>query len=546
MNFIEETLVASIAAILLESFGIEHEEGLVMLEIPNNTENGDYATNIAMRLTKRVGKNPREIAGVIVDGLSDHTMVKSVSIAGPGFINFFIKEDVLAGVVKVIRDLGTDFGKSDFGEGKKILLEYVSANPTGQLHVGHARGAAWGDSLLRILNFAGYKADGEFYVNDLGNQITMLSLSLYARYQQAFGIDVALPEDGYHAQDIVEIAADVVKQEGDAWLNRDQSEWEPYFKELGIKFELDRIKRDLKTFKVRIDNYVSEKSLYEEGRVEKSLNELRERGFTYEADGALWLRTTDFKDDKDRVMIKSDGSYTYLVPDIGYHLYKMERGYDQLIDLLGGDHHGYIARMEAALEALGYKDVFEVDIIQMVRLIEDGVEVVMSKRTGNAVGLIELVDDIGIDATRYFFVSRALQTPLDFDMTLARSKANDNPVFYAQYAHARICSILRTVGDLDEGSALDLLVHPKETELMKHLNEFPSVVADAAKSRQVHKVPNYIHMLSGLFHSFYGAVKIVDGEQPELSAQRALLLDATRITLANALDLIGVNAPEKM
>lgn len=546
MNFIEETLVAAIEEIIKKEFGIEKESGLVMLEIPNKTENGDYATNIAMRLTKRVGKAPRDVASVIVEGLSDHEMISSIVVAGPGFINFFIKPDVMAGVIPIIRNLDRNYGSSDFGEGRKILLEYVSANPTGQLHVGHARGAAWGDSLLRILNFAGYKADGEFYVNDLGNQITMLSHSLFARYQQALGVDAKMPEDGYHAQDIKDIALDVIEQEGDVWLDKDQSLWEPYFKELGIKFELDRIKRDLVTFNVRIDNYVSEKSLYDEGRVEKSLNELKDRGFTYEADGALWLRTTDFKDDKDRVMIKSDGSYTYLVPDIGYHLYKLERGYDELIDLLGGDHHGYIARMEAALEALGYKDVFDVDIIQMVRLIEDGVEVVMSKRTGNAVGLIELVDDIGIDATRYFFVSRALQTPLDFDMTLARSKANDNPVFYAQYAHARICSILRTVGSVDEVKNLDALVHPKEIELLKHLNEFPSVVADAAKARQVHKVANYIHNLSSLFHSFYGAVKVIDTENADATAQRVLLLDATRITLRNALDLIGVSAPEKM
>lgn len=546
MNFIEETLVGAIEEIIKKEFGIDKESGLVMLEIPNKTENGDYATNIAMRLTKRVGKAPRDVASVIVDGLADHEMISSIVVAGPGFINFFIKPDVMAGVIPIIRDLDHNYGSSDFGEGRKILLEYVSANPTGQLHVGHARGAAWGDSLLRILNFAGYKADGEFYVNDLGNQITMLSHSLFARYQQALGVDAEMPEDGYHAQDIKDIALDVIEQESDVWLYKDQSLWEPYFKELGIKFELDRIKRDLTTFKVRIDNYVSEKSLYDEGRVEKSLNELKDRGFTYEADGALWLRTTDFKDDKDRVMIKSDGSYTYLVPDIGYHLYKLERGYDELIDLLGGDHHGYIARMEAALEALGYKDVFDVDIIQMVRLIEDGIEVVMSKRTGNAVGLIELVDDIGIDATRYFFVSRALQTPLDFDMTLARSKANDNPVFYAQYAHARICSILRTVGSVEEVKNLDALVHPKEIELLKHLNEFPSVVADAAKSRQVHKVPNYIHNLSSLFHSFYGAVKVIDTENANATAQRVLLLDATRITLRNALDLIGVSAPEKM
>ena len=546
MNIIEKGLISSIEEILKTSFEYEAKVKEIMLEIPNNSDNGDYATNIAMRLTKVLKRNPREIATIIVEGLDSHPLLKSASIAGPGFINFFVKTDVLGSVINTILDMDSEYGKTDSGLGKKILLEYVSANPTGQLHVGHARGAAWGDSLLRILNAAGYDADGEFYVNDLGNQITMLSHSLYARYQQSFGLKAELPEDGYHAQDIVEIAASVKEREGDKWLDAKQEDWEPYFKDLGIEFELNRIKDDLKTFRVRIDNYVSEKSLYEAGRVEKSLNELKEKGYTYESEGALWLRTTDFKDDKDRVMIKSDGSYTYLVPDIGYHLYKLERGYDEIIDLFGGDHHGYIARMEASLEALGYKDVLNVDIIQMVRLVENGIELVMSKRTGNAVVLIELCDDIGVDATRYFFVSRALQTPLDFDLSLAKSKGNDNPVFYAQYAHARICSIIRSYGEFDRVESYDLLSHSKEVDLLKHLNEFPGIVAETAKTRQVHRIPNYIHLLSSLFHSFYGELKVIDSENEALTVQRLNLLSATRITLRNALDLIGVSAPEKM
>lgn len=546
MSLLENTLIQDIEEILKKEFDYSAEAGQVMLEIPKTAENGDYASNIAMRLTKVLGKKPRDVAEVITAGLADHDMLIKCEIAGPGFINFFVKPEKLAEVLKTVRSESDQYGSSDAGQGKKILVEYVSANPTGQLHVGHARGAAWGDSLLRVLNFAGYKADGEFYINDLGNQITMLSHSLYARYQQALGLEASLPEDGYHAQDIIDIAQDVIKQEGDAWLGRDQAEWEPYFKELGIKFELDRIKADLVTFGVRMDNWVSEKSLYDEGRVIKGLEGLKEGGFTYESEGALWFRSTDFQDDKDRVLIKSDGSYTYLVPDISYHLYKMERGYDQLVDLLGGDHHGYIARMDAALQAFGYVNAFEVDIIQMVRMIENGVEVKMSKRTGNAIALTELVDDIGIDATRYFFVSRALQTPLDFDMDLARSSSNDNPVFYAQYAHARICTILKSSGDLQELDNYTRLVHAKEIELMKLLNEFPSVVADAAATRQVHKVPNYIHTLAQTFHSFYGAVKVKDESQPELTQERLHLLDATRITLANALDIIGVSAPESM
>lgn len=546
MSLLENTLIQDIEEILKKEFDYRAEAGQVMLEIPKTADNGDYASNIAMRLTKVLGKKPRDVAEVITAGLADHDMLIKCEIAGPGFINFFVKPEKLAEVLKTVRSESDQYGSSDAGQGKKILVEYVSANPTGQLHVGHARGAAWGDSLLRVLNFAGYKADGEFYINDLGNQITMLSHSLYARYQQALGLEASLPEDGYHAQDIIDIAQDVIKQEGDAWLGRDQAEWEPYFKELGIKFELDRIKADLVTFGVRMDNWVSEKSLYDEGRVIKGLEGLKEGGFTYESEGALWFRSTDFQDDKDRVLIKSDGSYTYLVPDISYHLYKMERGYDQLVDLLGGDHHGYIARMDAALQAFGYVNAFEVDIIQMVRMIENGVEVKMSKRTGNAIALTELVDDIGIDATRYFFVSRALQTPLDFDMDLARSSSNDNPVFYAQYAHARICTILKSSGDLQELDKYTRLVHAKEIELMKLLNEFPSVVADAAATRQVHKVPNYIHTLAQTFHSFYGAVKVKDESQPELTQERLHLLDATRITLANALHIIGVSAPESM
>lgn len=546
MNQIETKIVSTIETIVLKEFGIEAESGLVMLEIPNNPEMGNYASNIAMRLTKRVGKPPREVASIIVEGLKDNSLIESINIAGPGFINIFMKADVLGSVINTIRDLGENYGKSNAGLNQKVLVEYVSANPTGQLHVGHARGAAWGDSLTRLLSFAGYDVLREYYVNDLGNQITMLSHSLYARYRQALGHEATLPEDGYHGEDIVAIAKSVVERVGDEWLDKPESQWVPYFKELGIEFELERIKHDLEAFRVGFDSWVSEKSLYDEGRVERTLESLKNKGVTYEHEGALWFRSTDFGDDKDRVLIKSDGSYTYLVPDIANHLYKIERGYLSMLNLWGGDHHGYIPRMVASLEALGYKDVLNVDIIQMVRLIENGVEVKMSKRTGNAVGLVDLAEDIGVDAARYFFVSRALQTPLDFDLGLARSRSNDNPVFYAQYAHARICSILRTVEHVERVEVIDKLTHEKEVELLKYLNEFPGVIADAAKNRTVHKIPNYIQQLAAYFHSFYGAVKIVDETKPELTLQRLNLLEATKITLRNALSLIGVEAPEKM
>lgn len=546
MNKIESQLVSAIESIIKEKFEIETEPGLVMLEIPNNPEMGNYASNIAMRLTKRVGMPPRDVAAKIVEGLEGSEILDKVQVAGPGFINFFMKSDVLGSVINTILEQGENYGRSTAGNNEKVLVEYVSANPTGQLHVGHARGAAWGDSLTRILSFAGYDVLREYYVNDLGNQITMLSHSLYARYKQALGFEAELPEDGYHGADIIAIAQSVVERVGDAWLDKPESEWVPYFKELGIEFELERIKADLASFRVSFDSWVSEKSLYDEGRVEKTLEDLKAQGVTYELDGALWFKSTDFGDDKDRVLIKSDGSYTYLVPDIANHLFKLERGYSKLLNLWGGDHHGYIPRMVASLEAMGHKDVLDVDIIQMVRLVENGQEVKMSKRTGNAVGLVDLADDIGVDAARYFFVSRALQTPLDFDLGLARSKSNDNPVFYAQYAHARICSILRQAGDVTPVTVIDKLTHEKEVELLKYLNEFPGLIADAAKNRTVHKVPNYIQQLAAYFHSFYGAVKIMDDTQPELTNQRLNLLLATKITLSNALSLIGVDAPEKM
>lgn len=545
MNFIEKTIIEAIEHCLKTQFDFEAESGMVMLEIPQRQEQGDYATNIAMRLTKTLKQNPRQIADGLVEALRDLDILDKVEVAGPGFINFFVKPTVLAKVIDAVLEAGDNYG-SLMNQNEKVLVEYVSANPTGQLHVGHARGAAWGDSLTRILKFAGYEVLREYYVNDLGNQITMLSHSLYARYKQAFGLEAELPEDGYHGQDIIDIAQDVKAQEGDAWLESDPKDWEPYFKTLGIEFELKRIDKDLNTFRVSFDSWVSEKSLYDQGRVEKTLDDLKLSGDTYDSEGALWFESTKYGDDKDRVLIKSDGSYTYLVPDIANHLYKLERGYDKMLNLWGGDHHGYIARMKAALESFGYKDVLEVDIIQMVRLIEDGVEVKMSKRTGNAISLTELCDDIGVDAARYFFVSRSLQTPLDFDLNLARSKTNDNPVYYAQYAHARIESVIDRVGEIDAVHVNDGLVHPKEIELLKTINEFSNVVGNAAKVRNVQAIPNYIQDLSQMLHSYYGEVKINDPENMNLTAQRVNLLKAVQITLRNALNLIGVSAPKSM
>lgn len=543
---IENNLINKISEILKDKFDFEAEKGLIMLEIPNNKNQGDYSTNIAMRLTKKLKMNPREIASVIQAELEGLDSLEKVEVAGPGFINFFVRADVLSKIIHKVLEEKEDFGRTTREGQSPTLLEYVSANPTGQLHIGHARGAAWGDSLSRIMKFAGYDVLREYYVNDLGNQITMLSHSLYARYKEALGQELLLPEDGYHGDDITEIAKEVVAEIGDSYLDKDQEVWEPYFREIGTKFELERIKRDLHTFGVHFDSWVSEKSLYNEGRVIEALERLKDKGVTYSKDGALWFESSKFGDDKDRVLIKSDGSYTYLVPDIANHLYKLERGYSNLLNLWGGDHHGYIVRMQAALEALGHVDVLEVDIIQMVRLLEGDTEVKMSKRTGNAIGLVDLVEDIGVDAARYFFASRDLNTPLDFDLGLARSQSNDNPVFYAQYAHARINSILNQAPELKEQDEFNLLTDDKEVELMKYINEFPNIVKEAARTRSVHRIPNYIQHLASLFHSFYGSLKVNNPKEPELTNERLHLLVATQICLKNALKLIGVSAPDSM
>lgn len=542
---VESKLIVEIEKAVEKAFEVKPDEGLVMLEIPKMKEQGDYSSNIAMRLTKTLRQNPRMIAEKIVENLEDLPYVEKVEIAGPGFMNFFVVPSYLADIALEVIAKDENYGRSEH-KNHSILLEYVSANPTGRLHIGHARGAAWGDSLARVLDFAGYDVLREYYINDLGNQIKMLSHSIYARYSAEFGIERPIPEDGYQAEDIQVIAEKIAKEDGDKWLHEEETVWEPYFRDRGVELELAQIEADLDRFRVHFDSWVSEKKVHDEGRVEAALEALKSADLTYEKDGALWFKSTEYGDDKDRVLIKKDGLYTYLVPDIAYHLYKLERHYDNLINLWGGDHHGYIPRMRAALEALGHKDVLDVDIIQMVRLIDGGQEVKMSKRSGNAISLIDLIDDIGSDAARYFFVSRSLNTPLDFDLGLARKQSSENPVFYAQYAHARMHSIMRQAPAMEKQNNLSLLNHEKEIELLKYINEFPAVVEDSAKSREVQKIANYIQELSARFHRFYGNVKVNDPSHPELTNERLHLVKATQITLRNALYLIGVSAPESM
>ena len=406
-----------------------------------------------------------------------------------------------------------------------------------------------GDSICRIMSAAGYDVTREYYINDAGNQITNLALSLYARYLQLFGIEKELPEDGYHGKDIIEIAKNIKEELGDQFINVDEQEAITYFRKIGTEHELQKIKDILKEYRVLHDVWFSETSLYDENKVKPTIQKLKERGYTYEADGALWFKSTEFGDDKDRVLIKTDGSYTYLTPDIAYHLNKLDRGYEYLVDLLGADHHGYIARMKAAIQALGYNsDQLNIDIMQMVRMVENGEVVKMSKRTGNAVTIKDLIEDIGVDAARYFFVSKAASSPFDFDLGLAKSKSNENPVYYAQYAHARMCSILnqaKNVG-IDIANHYELITHEKEIELVKHINEFRNEIVESAKIRAPHKIANYIQRLAQLFHSFYNDCYVIDENNKELSSQRLALVVASQITLKNALNLIGVSAPEKM
>ncbi len=546
---IEDKLVAVIKAIIKEKYQIENEEGMVMVEIPKDNSNGDYSTNIAMRLAKLLKRPPFQIAPEIKDELLKRVdEIEKIDIAGPGFINFWLKKDAMANVINTVIQAGNKYGHSNSGTGLKVLEEYVSANPTGPLHCGHARGACWGDSVARILNAAGYKCTREYYINDAGAQILNLGKSLLGRYKELFGLPFTLPEDGYHGPDVIEIAKQIKEEEGDKYLKMSEEDAIEALKEVGKKLELERIRKDLAFYRCEFDSWISEKWITEQGLVEKAVEKMKEMGLLYEKDGAIWFEATKYGDDKDRVLRKSDGYYTYMTPDIANHIYKFDRGYDLLVNIWGADHHGYIPRMKAAMEALGYpRENLQVDICQMVRMVENGQEVKMSKRTGNAITLRELCEDIGVDCARYFFLSKALDTHLDFDLTLARTRSNDNPVYYAQYAYARICSVLRQAEKpYETKESYSLLADPKEIDLLKHINTFTDVVAEAAATRSPNKICNYIQKLATYFHSFYGACKINDKNAPELSNERLCLAEATRITLANALELLGVSAPEVM
>ncbi|KGR75935.1 arginine--tRNA ligase [Ureibacillus sinduriensis] len=523
----------------------------IHLETPKDKANGDFATNLAMQLTKLAKKPPRTIAESILENIeTEGTEIEKLEIAGPGFINITVRKAFLADVVKAVKEQGDNYGRSTAGNGEKVQVEFVSANPTGDLHLGHARGAAFGDSLCNVLDFAGFDVSREYYINDAGNQINNLAHSLEARYKQALGLEASMPEDGYHGQDIITIAGKLAEEFGGAILEKSDEERFEFFREHGLKLELDKLKNDLANFRVNFDVWYSETSLYKNGKIDVALNKLKENGHVYEEEGATWFRSTTFGDDKDRVLVKSDGSFTYLTPDIAYHEDKIQRGFEKLINIWGADHHGYIPRMKAAIQALGYdREKLEVEVIQMVQLYKNGEKYKMSKRTGNAVTMRELVEEVGLDAVRYYFVKTACDSHMDFDLDLAVSQSNENPVYYAQYAHARICSIIRSADEQGFKASLenlDLLTAEKEEDVLKKVGAFPQVVAEAAKHRTPHRVANYIQDLAAAFHSFYNAEKVLNQDNKELTEARLALINAVRVTLANSLRLLGVAAPEKM
>jgi len=548
MNQIEQALKITIQEAVKLVFDMEIDSHQIVIEIPREVSHGDYSSNIAMRLTKELKRNPREIAEELKNKMIEDTkLIENIEIAGPGFINFFVRNEQLANVISKVLKEGDDYGKSDFGKGLKMNVEFVSANPTGDLHPGHARGAAIGDSVCRILRKAGYDVTSEYYINDAGLQIDNMGKSLQARYLQAFGIEASIPEDGYHGVDLIEIAEKIKVEEGNKYVELAKEDSFIYFREYGLREELQKLKDDLNFFRVDFNVWSSERNIYERGLVQKAVDTLKQLGVTYEKEGALWLKTTEFDDDKDRVLVKSNGEYTYLTPDIAYHLDKFERGFENLVNFLGADHHGYINRLKAAVQALGHnQDDLEIDIIQMVRMIKDGTEFKLSKRTGKALALKDLLEEAGVDAIRYFFASRAVDTQMDLDLDLATKQSNENPVYYAQYAHARMCSILKQGEKFEKADTFSLLTHQKEMDLLKHINEFSSVISDAAKNRQPHRLCNYIQKLAAYFHSFYNECKVLDETEIQLSSERLALVKAICITLKNALELIGVTAPEYM
>ena len=527
---------------------LELPEAAFVLERPRGAGHGDLSTNLAMVVAKALKTNPRALAERVIGMLQiPASVVSKTEIAGPGFINFWLAQDALATLLQTIIASGPAYGRQDFGAGQRVNVEFVSANPTGPLHVGHGRGAATGDGIAALLEWTGHAVTREFYVNDAGTQIEKVRQSLRARIAQMRGVtgpEAEIPEGGYHGQYLVELAERAVADNAAGKLDLYQ------FASAADKILLAEQEQLLLFLGVRFDVWTSESKIRESGAIERTLTLLASRGLTYEQDGALFLRTTDFGDDKDRVLRKSDGSLTYFVPDIAYHIDKHDRGFERVIDVWGADHHGYIPRMRGALRALGYgEEYFEVALVQLVKVMKGGEEVRMSKRAGDFVTLRDLVEWVGVDATRYFFLMRPGQSPFTFDVDLARKQTDENPIFYVQMAHARMSGIFRVAGREPDSATgdvrLDALPAPEDLELLKKLAVFPEVVVRAARSREPHKLTDYLEDLARLAHGWYHKCRVL-GEAPDTEAARLALARAARIVLANGLTLLGLTAPDRM
>ena len=561
---LEAIVNGAITAAIADGALALEEAPAAALERPRDPQNGDWASTVAMRSAKLAHANPRDIAQAIVDRLPANDVVKSAEIAGPGFINFRLTESALQGVVSAIRDQRDQFGRGTIAEGsRKVNLEYISANPTGPMHIGHGRWAALGDSMARVMRHAGYDVSEEFYVNDHGTQMDVFGNSIAVRYMQLLGHDVEMPEQCYGGAYVADIARGIIDAEGDKYEALSDEERMLAFREIGYREMLDDQRTLLERFGTTFDCWFSERNLYVEdaegkSAVDRALAVMRERGYLYEADGATWFRSTDFGDDKDRVLIKANGELTYFTSDMAYHYDKICRGFDRLIDIWGADHHGYIKRCEAMMEAWGHPGMLEVVLGQLVNLLRDGEPVRMSKRTGEMVTFEELVDEVGVDATRYLMLSRSSDQMIDFDIEVAKKQDASNPVYYVQYAHARICSVLRKAAGEEGASADELaarvvpgdvdlspLTHESELALMRKMDDFVELIELAARDRAPFRLTHYAQELAGLFHQFYTNCHII-GEEPAVQNARLALADATRTLLALTLSLLGVSAPERM
>jgi arginyl-tRNA synthetase len=547
--------------IISRTFEQCREEGLLQsetlpnftVELPRSRQHGDLATNIAMLLAKQEKRSPREIAEIFVGKLSqaDPCILKA-EIAGPGFINCFIDASVWHDVLKQIEQQAERYGSVDIGQGAKVMVEFVSANPTGPLHIGHGRGAVVGDAVARVLAFAGFDVSREYYINDVGNQMNNLGRATYLRYLELHGRDEEFPQDLYQGAYIYDIARTVMDQQGDRFVKESEESSVTFFTRFASDTILQGIKQDLSDFGVEFENWFSERILFERGEVHKALEEFRSEGLVYEQDGALWFAASRFGDEKDRVVIKEDGKTTYFASDIAYHRDKLQRGFTSMIDIWGADHHGYIPRMKSFLRAMGVADdAFSVILIQMVNLLRAGKPVAMSTRSGEFVTLREVMDEVGRDAARFSFLTRRSDTPLDFDLEVAKKQSDENPVYYVQYAHARICSILRLAreknlsvpnfAEIDAG----LLAATEEIDIIKKLSQFPALVGGSARAHEPHRIAVYLMELVGHFHSYYNKHRVITDDE-NLSRSRLHLITCIKMVLSNGLTLLGVGAPEKM